>query len=191
MRPYFWMDRYLNELAGDIYAQPSDETQMGLASQVADVWLSQLVGLESILDVGCAQGQHIHLLQRYAPKVTGLTLGEDVLIAQAKGLDVYQADMSFLPFPDGEYQLLWARHTLEHSPMPLITLMEWHRVARSWMCLILPDPEVFEQGGINHYYLLNRKQWEVLMERAGWYPMWFKKSEPAFELRWLCEKRQR
>lgn len=187
MRDYKRIELYLNSLLEDIYAQPPDEGHQWAIVDCAARWLSLLTGVNSILDVGCGQGQAIPVLKKYAGKVTGVTLGEDCGICQAKGFDVRQEDMSFLSFPDNSFDLVWARHTLEHSPMPLLTLMEWHRVSKQWLCLIVPDLEHFGPTGQNHYYVLRSDQWANLLERAGWHPIWEDNSN-QMEYRFMCEK---
>ena len=48
------------------------------------------------------------------------------------------ADMADLPFKDGEYDTLVARHVLEHHPDTLGVLTEWARVAHR-LVIICPD----------------------------------------------------
>ena len=43
------------------------------------------------------------------------------------------ADYNFLEYPDNSFDLVFSRHSLEHSPFPVLTLMEWYRVARDFM----------------------------------------------------------
>lgn len=190
MRDYQHIERFLNELQSDIYPQPPDAGHQTAIVSVVTHWVSKLSNLGSVLDVGCGQGQAFSVLQKYASRVAGVTLGEDADICAEKGLEVYRADMSFLPFDDGEFDLIFARHSLEHSPAPLLTLMEWHRVSKQWLLVITPDLDHFGPSGKNHYYVLRTDQWTNLFERAGWHPIW-QESVVDFEHRWLCEKVKR
>lgn len=81
--------------------------------------------------------------------------------------------MTFLPFDDNEFDLIFARHVLEHSPFPIITLMEWHRVAKKkgWMCLVAPAPHYWLSGGRNHYSIVPLKNLEWWLRRSGWEPV--------------------
>jgi len=189
MRDFYYLNRYLDILTGDIYPQPPDPGHQKWLEEIIDKWLSRLTNLDSILDVGCGQGQAFAALGRYARRVEGVTLGSDVLVCRGKGLKVFQADFSFLPFSDGEFDLIFARHALEHSPMPLLTLMEWRRVARTWLLLVLPSLEHYGVGGQNHYYVLSRDQWLHLLDVAGWMPIWEDDSEKT-EYRFMAEKRR-
>ena len=196
MRQYKNFDRYLNELIGDIYPQPPDPGHQAAIVDVANKWLSSLVSLNSILDVGCGQGQAIPELQKHAARVSGVTLGEDAVIAREAGYDIQIDDISFLSYEDESFDLIFARHTLEHSPMPLITLMEWHRVAIQWLCVIVPNLDAFGPSGRNHYYVLSSPQWANLLERSGWHIIWQEEYQmpdtpEPMEYRFMCEKKRR
>jgi SAM-dependent methyltransferase len=190
MRDYKHIELYLNTLAGDIYPQPPDVGHQAMLENVCQKWLPALSSLNSILDVGCAQGQAFPVLQRYAERAEGVTLGSDFDICRAKELNVKLADMSFLPYPDKEFDLIFARHVLEHSPAPLLSLMEWWRVSQQWLMLIMPDPKHYSYEGQNHYYVLNRDQINNLLAQAGWRPIW-RDDEEKTEIRVFCEKVRR
>jgi len=190
MRDYRHLERYLNELSSDVYAQPPDDATQLLIEQVITQWVSRLEELDSVLDVGCAQGQAIPALEKHCDRVVGVTLGNDAMLASHAGHHVYLADMTFLPFGPGEFKLLWCRHVLEHSPMPLLTLMEWHRVARQWCIVIVPSIAFHGYGEGQHYYILHPDQWKVLFKRAGWSVLWEDLNYPI-EHRWLLERTDR
>jgi len=196
MRDYTQVDRYLNELADDIYPQPPDEPNTGhdkAITHIGDNWLSKISSssLKSVLDVGCGQGVALHMLSRYAKRVEGVTLGNDADIAGKLGYTVHRSDMSFLPYNDKEFNLIFSRHSIEHSPMPLLTLMEWYRVSSQWLMMIVPDVEHYAPYGLNHYSVLTIDQWKTLLDRAGWHVIWIDRYEPIWEIRFFCEKKVR
>ncbi len=190
MRDYQHIELYLNTLAVDIYPQPPDPGHQAMLENICQMWLPKLTNLNSILDVGCGQGQAFPVLEQYAQRVEGVTLGSDFDICRAKGLKVKLADMSFLPYPDSEFDLIFARHVLEHSPAPLLSLMEWWRVSKQWLMLVMPDPKRYGYIGQNHYYVLNREQVDNILDQAGWRPIW-RDEEEERELRVFCEKVRR
>jgi SAM-dependent methyltransferase len=190
MRDYQHIERYLNRLAGDIYPQPPDPGHQRMLENICKLFLPRLADIKSILDVGCAQGQAFDVLGEYAERVEGITLGPDFDICRAKGLKVKLADMSFLPYPDKDFDLIFARHVLEHSPAPLLSLMEWRRVSKQWLLLVLPDPKYYGHIGQNHYYVLNEPQAVNLLTNAGWHVIWQAEEEKT-EIRLFCEKVKR
>lgn len=183
-RNYGYIEQYLDKLYSDVYAQPPDDTHTALARQAIERFVKPRK-IESALDIGCGQGFTLPMLAEYADQVVGVTLGDDYAVCRAKGLNVQFADMSFLPFEAGSFDLIFARHVLEHSPMPLLTLMEWRRVARQYLLLIVPSLDSFEWYGRNHYYVLLPPQWRGLIERAGWRIIEYEES--SFEHRFFCE----
>lgn len=190
MRDYQHIERYLNILAVDIYPQPPDSGHQAMLENICKKWLPVLTNLKSILDVGCGQGQAFPILKQYAKRVEGITLGSDFDFCRTKGLKVTLADMSFLPYPDEDFDLIFARHVLEHSPAPLLSLMEWWRVSRQWLLLVLPDPKHYGYGGKNHYYVFIREQMDNILGQAGWRAIWRDEGEET-ELRVFCEKVRR
>lgn len=190
MRNFENFDRYLDILLGDIYAQPSDFGHTAMASIVINKWVGLLNPCRNVLDVGCGQGFTAPMFYQYGIDFTGVAIGEDAKIAsESKGLKVYNEDFHFLHFDDESFDLIFSRHSLEHSPMPLLALMEWQRVSRNWLCLVLPNAEHYGWAGLNHYSVMHPNQVEFLLDRAGWHIIWSDFDEPT-ELRYMCEKKR-
>jgi SAM-dependent methyltransferase len=189
-RDFFNLNYYLNKLLLDVYPQPPDAGTTALIKDVMDKWIVNMTTCKSVLDIGC--GATAVAEQFFTPlgmEYTGIALGEDAVNAQSLGYNVKIMDMSFLEFEDGSFDLIFARHVLEHSPMPLLTLMEWSRVARHWLCVIVPKASHFGRTGMNHYSVLEEDHWLWLMDRAGWRPMW----EDHFheqEMRFMMERKR-
>lgn len=172
MRDYNNIDRYLNRLYGDIYEQPEDAGHTRLARKVIDQWMSRMTTCRSVLDVGAGQGFCQDMFERWGVKYQGVALGEDVVKAQEKQRNVVRMDFTFLEYDDNSFDLIFARHALEHSPMPLLTLMEWARVAKNWLGIVLPAPEWYTYKGQNHYSVMNMEQIHNLLDVSGWRVMW-------------------
>lgn len=208
MRDYAQFDSYVNQLTADVYAQPADAGHTAWAQQAIATLCAIPRGMTNILDVGCGQGFLEPVFRARGLDWTGVTLGEDYQVAKAKGLKVHEADMTFLPFQDKSFDLIFARHVLEHSPFPVITLMEWKRVSRAggFLILIAPTPEYWTIRGRNHYSVLRKEHLWWLLERAGWHPIHenqltthdkafspgMEESPPPkadVEYRFLCEQR--
>lgn len=188
MRNFSNFNRYLNILFIDDYGQPPDEGHEEMIRTVMEKWISNMDS-KTVLDVGCgATAVAEPYFRERGIEYTGISLGKDAELAMAAGKNVIKADMTFLDmFEDGSFDLIWARHSVEHSPMPLITLFEFHRVSKAHLCLIVPRPQFFGRTGLQHYSVLYKDQWEFLMERAGWGVIW--RDENAQEYRFMAEKK--
>lgn len=201
MRDFTHINSYLDKLYGDIYQQPEDAGHTRYAQKVIDHWCSRMTTCKSVLDVGCGEGFCQPMFEKWGVKYEGVAIGEDVINAQAKGRNVKRMDFSFLEYPDNSFDLIFARHSLEHSPMPVITLMEWARVSTNWLGIVLPAPEWYTYTGLNHYSVMNMEQVKNLLNVAGWKVMWedihfelFDKEKPESRTPneyWLmCEKKR-
>lgn len=188
-RNYNHIDEYLNELAGDIYAQPADAWHSQMSLDILNRWIEGLP-VRSVLDVGCgAEAIAEPFFSTRNIDYTGISLGGDVTTAQERGKNVLDMDMSFLSFDDNSFDLVWARHVLEHSPFPILSLMEWHRVSKTWLCLIMPNPNHFTYVGRNHYSVMETHHIVWLLRRAGWKVIMHEFI--AEEFRFLCSKQDR
>lgn len=172
MRDYKFIDQYLNELLHDVYEQPEDVGHTRLAQKVIDHWMSKMTTCHSVLDVGAGYGFCQPMFEKWGVKYEGVAIGEDVVKAQELNRNVKRMDFSFLEYPDNYVDMIFARHALEHSPMPLITLMEWARVSTNWLGIILPAPEWYTFVGRNHYSVMNMEQIKNLLDVAGWKILW-------------------
>jgi ubiquinone/menaquinone biosynthesis C-methylase UbiE len=89
-------------------------------------------------------------------------------VCRERGFDVRIGDQSFLEFPDGHFDLVWSRHCLEHSPMPLMTLFEYNRVVRDagFVYVEVPQADSIHIEKPNHYSLFSDRGWRNLFKRA-------------------------
>lgn len=168
MRNYQKIDGYLDKLRTHLYAQPTDEGHITWTTNA----LNSLCGgmaFQKVLDVGCGQGFAQEIFKQFGnPEYVGVTLGEDYTEAKKQGKNVFLHDMSFLPYSDGNFDLVFARHVLEHSPIPLLTLMEWNRVSSKYLVVVAPHPEYWGYVGINHYYMFTDGQLFNLFMVSKW-----------------------
>jgi SAM-dependent methyltransferase len=172
MRNYENFDYYLTKLVGEIYEQPEDPGHTALAQKVIDFWMARLTSCTSVLDVGAGQGMCQSMFEKWGIKYEGVALGVDVIEAQKMARNIKKMDFSFLEYENDSWDLVFSRHSVEHSPAPLLTLMEWYRVSRQWLGLVVPAPESYGYVGRNHYYVLHQEQWFNLLVNAGWRVIW-------------------
>jgi SAM-dependent methyltransferase len=190
-REFERLRQYLaDHLEKDAYPQPPDDGHQAAIAEVCGKWFPHLdKPIESILDVGCGQGQAMSILKDYASRVVGVTMGTDLQVCQKARLEVYGQDMSFLQFPNMHFDMIFARHVLEHSFSPLFTLWEWRRVSKHYLCLVVPQVSHYGEGGRNHYYVLTPEQWGNLLKKTGWKIKW-REDTPSlpWEHRYMCER---
>lgn len=189
MKDWSLLNRYYDELMADIYPQPPDRGHSVMTKLVIDKWIPK-IQCTTVLDVGCGEAFAQEMFEEHGLHYTGISFGDDFRNAKAAGRRVYPHDMHFLPYEDGWFDLIFARHVLEHSPMPLLALMEWHRVSANWLALVLPTPQYWGTAGRNHYSVMDLPQAEFLLQRSGWNPIWHDHTN-EMELRFLCEKQIR
>ena len=161
-----------------VYSEP--DTNMH--SMVMDHMIPKFVqeyNLDSstkILDIGCGQGYGMSKFQELGcTNISGLTLSSnDANAARNRGFEVVEDDMSFQSAKNETYDVLFARHSLEHSPYPLLTLLEFYRILKpgGLAYIEMPSPQCTRdlEGFDNHYAIMGNKQWRALMIRAGFTP---------------------
>ena len=157
-----------------IYAEPVAEPHITITNEIVSMMFNQ--GLVSkgakVLDVGCGTGQALDLFIRGGADAVGITLGaDDLQSCRDKGLPVHEMDQNNLDFPDDHFDLVFARHVLEHSPIPLFTLFEYRRVLRrgGWVYVEVPAPDTFahHEWNVNHYSVFTPSVWLALFHKAG------------------------
>lgn len=169
MRNYFHIDHYLSELEKDIYYQPQKGDDHYIwAKNVIEQWVAPLE-VREVLDVGCGVGFCEPMFEALDVQYYGITMdSDDLKDAWDDNRWVDGEDYNFITANDNSYELVFARHALEHSPMPIITLMEWHRVSAKYLILVNPNPTYWGWIGKNHYSVANLEQLKFWCERAGW-----------------------
>ena len=187
MRDFARWDSYLDQLTGDVYAQPPDRGHTEWATDVVQELCTIPRNISNVLDVGCGQGFLSEVFEGIGLHWTGVTIGEDYRICKDNELNVRDADMSFLPFEDDAFGLVFARHVLEHSPAPILSLIEWRRVCSGWLMLVAPSPDYWGWGAKNHYSVMSQGQLNWLLSRAGWktiHAQAFTNRDPKFMKHW-------
>lgn len=125
-----------------------------------------------VLDVGCGQGYALEAFKKHDLVPMGLTISEDdAKVCRDKGFMVQIEDMTFTSFYDATFDMVWARHCLEHSTWPLLTLHEFNRVLKMdgilYAEMPAPDTSSYHECNENHYSVFLPRNWHSLMDRAG------------------------
>jgi len=173
MRDYLRLDDFLDGISGDVYAEEPVEPHLRFTRAVIGrLHADKLIAKgDRVLDIGCGQGLAMQEFARLGLRATGVTLGPDFEVCRKKGLDVLEMDQNFLQFDEGEFDLLWCRHVLEHSFAPFFTLTEYRRLTRpkglAYVEVPAPDTAAHHEANPNHYSCLPRSAWRSLFQRAG------------------------
>jgi SAM-dependent methyltransferase len=159
----------------DVYKEPNDNESFIRGG--IDTIKHRVNVFDKVLDVGCGHGVALDIFTELGAKPIGITLSEeDARASRFRGHDVRMMDMSFTDFEDGYFDVVWARHSLEHSLFPYFTLTEFYRLLKKGGVIYLEMPGIrtpaFHETNSNHYSVFDGVMWANLIFRSG-----FKKIE--------------
>lgn len=162
-----------------VYDEGDSQFHKALTTQVVKTYIDPLNLPKDahILDLGCGPGYFLdEMKEREYSNLVGVTLSEgDIKLCESKGHTIKQYDLSFLPHTDGYHDesvdFIFLRHALEHSPFPMISLMEYNRVLKQGSKIYIevpaPDCDRKHETNLNHYSILGHNQLAALLVRAG------------------------
>jgi glycosyltransferase involved in cell wall biosynthesis/SAM-dependent methyltransferase len=109
------------------------------------LFLKQLFGNVSALDLGCGRGEWLELLGEYGVLARGIDLSEAMLsICREKGFQVFHSDAlaALKDCPDSSIQLITGFHISEHLPFVVLVelVQEAYRALSPGGILILETP---------------------------------------------------
>jgi len=193
MNAFDWrkIHRWYCEFLRSIYPEPSCRGHRRGMKEVIKYFVSPRVSeIRSVLDVGCGCGDSYRFFKCLGITWQGVTLGAyDIAVCRRKGLDVIEADIHWIPAQNESFDLIFARHIAEHSPMPLFALKEWYRVSRKFLLLVVPRVPHFCRAANGRHHPnhpsagVSREGWLYLAEEAGW------KLEDEQHISWQIEER--
>jgi SAM-dependent methyltransferase len=170
---YERLDRFIKKrIAEDVYPEPPDWFHTKITKEMIDR-LNQVYPLlgKKVLDCGCGQGPALEIFRDLGATPIGTTFGEDYQECKNKGFEVYEMDQSFLDFEKETFDLVWCRHALEHSLMPLFTLSGFYDVLKrgGWLYVEVPAPDTSckHEENKNHYSCFSKNAWLSLFQRSG------------------------
>jgi len=165
---------FLDRIASEVYPEPPSP----IHNQTTEKAISYLFenhpmpDAALVLDVGCGQGVALKHFTDRGCRPVGITLNQtDLDECHKQGFTVTKMDQSFLEFEDDTFDLIWARHVVEHSIFPYFTLTEFARVLKPDGLLYLEVPATesacLHESNPNHYSILSQTMWFSLLERSG------------------------
>jgi ubiquinone/menaquinone biosynthesis C-methylase UbiE len=119
----------------------------------------------SLLDVGCSAGYVLAAAKSLGLSEMGLDYEKfPVELCRERGLQAEIGSLAKMPFPDASFDIVTAKHTLEHIESPMDGLREIHRVLRPGgvAFVIVPDAAYYKLT------LMPRKGRSFRPDRRGW-----------------------
>ena len=184
------IDEWYKECTAQIYPEPScGGHRRGMKEVIKRFVVPRLGEIKTVLDVGCGTGDASRYFKALGVVWVGVTLGEyDLGECRRKGLRVFEYDMHWVRFPPRCVDMVFARHVVEHSPMPLMALKHWAELTRKYCIVVTPKPPFFELPHPNHYSVMSQNQWEGLFNLAGLEVVDDWQIPDQIEYRWLLRK---
>ena len=174
---YKKFQQYEQRALSTVYEEGGDSFHNHIIPVLVEKYLAQLElpRHAHILDIGCGPGQFMQTAKQLGYRNTvGVSLSpKDLQSCKDQGFDTVEADMSDLPIKDATVDFIWCRHALEHSPYPLFTLFEFHRILKTDALVYIevpaPDNErvLLGEYNPNHYSILGENMWTALFMKAG------------------------
>lgn len=150
----------------DIWSKSEEKMQRDLTLMTFGHYLSHVPKDVSFLDVGCNGGWLLNELKNSGyMNGQGISISkDDVKKCTERNVKVTLMDMNRITFPDNAFDVVWARHSLEHSITPLVALNHFKRIVKKegLIVLVLPAYNEISLNARSHVFVLNEKQWEKL-----------------------------
>src|SRR3990172_10320173 len=115
---HFNFEKHLEKLASQIYSEPPSSQHTNASKELIEEFCRDL-SFQNVVELGCGTAPCLDILKSWGKETFGVTAKGEIV-----NHSVYRGDMHFTGLADQSYDLVIARHALEHSPMPLILLME-------------------------------------------------------------------
>ncbi len=175
MNPQSLLDILINT---SVYSEPASQLHHDLIKKVFHEIVLANTGMSFddsslVLDIGAGDGFAMELFNKNRMTSVGVNYtDEDVKACRDKGLSCIKADMHDLSNIGSLcFDLVWARHVLEHSPFPMLALHQISQVLKpgGWLYAEMPAPDTSCRHATNpnHFSIFPRSSWGNLITRAG------------------------
>jgi hypothetical protein len=168
-------ERHIQRLSRDVYPEPVSLQHTNASKDVLEKFCRNLI-FDNVIEFGCGTAPSLDILKSWGKTTFGVTLKDEVV-----NHPTIREDMHFTNLPDTSYDLVIARHVLEHSYMPLILLMEMRRVAIKYALVVVPTSDKKMIEWPNHYSVLPKENWEHLFKLSRWEVLKFEEAPYCFE----------
>ena len=111
-----------------------------------------------MLDVGCGGGKFLRSMKQLGWQTQGVEFNQSaVATCHEAGLEVFQGELAAAAFPDSSFDLVTARHVIEHIADPKPFVAEIFRVLKpgGLMLLRTPNSEALGRGWFGTHWFAN------------------------------------
>ena len=168
------LEKFLDRIQEDAYLELPSQIHESITEQMIERICKDLAPQKDclVLDVGFGRGYAMGIFHEMGFRAIGITNNqEEIKACKNKEIDIRLMDQSFLEFQDDYFDLIWCRHTLEHSIFPYFTLAGFHRVLKPGGLIYVevpaPDTSSRHEKNENHYSVLPLSGWTELVKRSG------------------------
>lgn len=169
---------FIERCSAGAYVEPASELHTELSRKIWEEKCKPLMQLSDgawVLDLGCGSGHAMRMFSNEGLWATGLTcLAEEATSITSDGtLTCIVCDIHALGrrWHGEEFSLVWARHVLEHSPIPAFVLSEIQEIIKPggflYVEVPLSDTACKHEENKNHWSVLPKSGWQQLILRAG------------------------
>jgi SAM-dependent methyltransferase len=132
-----------------------------------------------LLDVGCASGAMLAMLQARGWKVTGVEIsGPQAAHCKSRGLDVRNLPLEKNQFAERSFDVVLASHLIEHLNNPCLFIREIKRILKPQGRVYITTPNItglqsrllgsrWRSAIFDHLYLFSIKTLRLLLETSG------------------------
>jgi hypothetical protein len=169
---YDTVDAYVQKFSREIMTQPAGNLEGWACQQVYNEFLSDL-NVESVIELGAGAGTLLYMFPDNIQR-DGLSMGKE-------RPEYIEGDMNTPPIGDKEYELVLARHCVEHSLVPMVMLCEMARITKRYALVVVPvcSDDIAEM--INHYAVFTPTSWRAMFKKAGFKILREKLNNPIYE----------
>ena len=122
---------------------------------------------EKILEIGAGSGYIVNKLKSQGREAIGTTICK----TEADKYNLLIQDMHDLQFENETFDVVIARHVLEHALSPRLVIREVHRVLKLNGLFLVETPVTKDglenSGNKTHFYSFSISQWELLFKHNG------------------------
>ena len=158
----------MNQKKWDSYLKLPANEEMNSFHEINQLRIDDAVNripdnVKNILCIGCGDGYELVKI----PNSIGIELNSVSLQkCKEKGLKCLKMDMHEMSFKDQEFDLVFARHILEHSFATWIAFLEICRVAKKYVLIVLPDKYTGADSGW-HFLIPTELQIKAMAKKCG------------------------